>query len=91
MSEEMNYEEEVVITLQLDNGDEIECTVLSMFECESRNYVALLFPEDENNELEISLFRCNILEGDIVDIENIETDEEFEKVNEAFDILISEN
>lgn len=88
--EELNNEEEVVITLTLENGEEIECTVLAMFDCEGQNYVAFLFPEaDENNELEISLYRCNMLENDIIDIQDIETDEEFEKANEAFDALMS--
>lgn len=89
--EENNYdEEEVVITLTLENGEEIECTVLAMFDCEGQNYVALLFPEeDENKDLEISLYRCNIGD-DNVDIQDIETDEEFEKANEAFDALMSE-
>lgn len=87
-----NNEEEVIITLTLENGDKIECTVIAMFDCDDQKYVALLFPADESSdeEVEICLYKCNASENDEFNIENIETDEEFEKVNAVFDSLMAE-
>lgn len=42
-NEEMDLEqEEMTVTLTLDDGSEVECVVLTIFEAGNRDYIALL-------------------------------------------------
>ena len=42
-NEEMDLEqEEMTVTLTLDDGSEVECVVLTIFEAGDRDYIALL-------------------------------------------------
>ena len=44
-NEEMDLEqEEMTVTLTLDDGSEVECVVLTIFEAGDRDYIALLPP-----------------------------------------------
>ena len=36
----MNENEAITVTLTLENDEELECTVLSIFEAEEREYIA---------------------------------------------------
>lgn len=82
-------EDEIIIVLTLDDGSDLECKVLTIFEAESKNYIALL-PTHTNEEVEVLLFRYKDLGDDEISIENIETDEEFDKALYEFDKLIKE-
>ena len=73
----MNENEAITVTLTLENDEELECAVLSIFEAEEREYIALL-PLDENGE------------DAEPDLENIEDDQEFERVSNAFNELMEE-
>lgn len=76
--DEMDYE---MISLTLDDGKEMECLVLGVFELEEREYIALVHPETE----QVLLYRyCESEDGEEFELENIEDDEEFEKVSEVF-------
>lgn len=84
-------EEEIIITLTLEDGEELECKVITAFESNNRNYIALMPNGNrEEDEVEVLLFRYNELLEDEIEIENIETDEEFEIALKAFDQLILE-
>lgn len=84
--------EDGFVTLSLDDGSTMECAVLTIFEVECQDYIALL-PIDENGnneEGEVFLYRFfEPAEGEI-DLQNIESDEEFEKVSDRFDELLDE-
>ena len=86
-------EEEIIITLTLDNGNELECKVITVFEVNNKNYIALLpgNAEDDEEEGEVLLFRYKELEDDEISIENIDTDEEFDIALQEFDKLIKED
>ena len=45
----MNENEAITVTLTLENDEELEWAVLSIFEAEEREYIALL-PLDENGD-----------------------------------------
>ena len=78
-----------VITLELDDGSSVVCEVLAIFEAGEYEYTALL-PEKEEPDGEVLIYRCSEdAEGGLV-LENIETDEEFAIVAEAFDKLQDE-
>lgn len=72
------------ITLTLDDDSEIVCINLGTFEVGNNVYIALL-PEDADEDSEVFVYRYNEGEGDDFSLENIEDDEEFEAVSEAFD------
>ena len=89
----MNENEAITVTLTLENDAELECAVLSIFEAEEREYIALL-PLDENGDNDdgqVFLYRF-IDNGEDAepDLENIEDDQEFERVSNAFNELMEE-
>ena len=45
-------QEEVTVTLTLDDGSQLECVVLTIFDAGKREYIALLPMEDEEAEEE---------------------------------------
>ncbi len=74
------------ITLTLDDGSEIECHVLGIFEVEDVEYIALLPIGEE----EVFLYRYEEDEEGM-ELINIEDDEEFEIVAEAFYALFGDD
>ena len=85
----MNENEAITVTLTLENDEELECAVLSIFEAEEREYIALL-PLDgrEAEDGEVYLYRyVEDINGN-PDLENIDSDEEYEIVADAFDELL---
>ena len=80
-------------TLSLDDGSEVECAILTIFELEEQNYIALLpLDEDgnENEEGEVFIYRYFEDEEGNPSLENIEDDEEYEAVADRFDELLDE-
>lgn len=81
------------VTLSLDDGSEVECAILTIFELEEQNYIALLpLDEDgnENEEGEVFIYRYFEDEEGNPSLENIEDDEEYEAVADRFDELLDE-
>ena len=84
-------QEEMTVTLTLDDGSELECIVLTIFEAGGRDYIALLPTEGaESEEGEVYLYRYSETEGSEPVLENIEDDDEYEIVADAFDELLDE-
>lgn len=83
---------EDTITLFLDDGREMECHILTIFEADGQDYIALL-PLDpayaENGE--VFLYRYSEDEDHEPVLENIVDDEEYEIVDEAFDEWLDAN
>ena len=80
--------EETTVTITLEDDSTIDCVVLTIFEADDREYIAVM-PEDENNE-NVYLYRYCELEDGQPELTNIETDEEYEIVSDAFDELLDE-
>ena len=73
--------EEQMMTLTLEDGAEMKCSVLGVFEVEDKEYIALLPVGDD----EVLLYQYLETEGEEgFELLNIESDEEFEAVEEAF-------
>jgi len=72
------------VTLTLENGQEMECPIIDIFTIEKQDYIALLHPVDQT----ALLYRFHDYEDGTIEIDSIESDEEFDKVaeymNEAF-------
>ena len=81
--------EDMTVTLTLDDGTDLECVVLTIFEAGDKEYIALL-PLDgmEAEEGEVYLYRYTEDENGNPDLENILSDEEYEVVADAFDELL---
>ena len=83
----MNENESLTVTLTLHNDEELECAVLTIFESDAREYIALLPLNDdgENEDGQIYLYRLiDNGEEEEPGLENILEDEEFDRVSEAF-------
>ena len=89
MNKDAANDEEMTVTLTLDDGTDLECVVLTIFEAADREYIALL-PLDGNEaeDGEVYLYRYTEDANGNPDIQNIESDEEYEIVADAFDELL---
>ena len=74
-----NEDEELFVTITLEDDSEIECEVLTIFEVEEQDYIALLHDNGEEDG-EIFIYRYFEDEDGEPGLDNIETQEEFESV-----------
>ena len=92
MSKENNIPEEVMtVTLTLDDDSVVECEVITIYEANGKDYIALL-PLNENGESEsgdVYLYRYTEEDGE-PNLENIEDDDEYEIAADAFDEWMDE-
>lgn len=90
--EEMDMEqEEMTVTLTLDDGSECECVILTIFEAGERDYIALLPIEgEEAEEGEVYLYRYSEDSEGNPSLDNIEDDDEYEMVADAFDEFLDD-
>ena len=76
-------EDNLVVSLPLEDGTELDCDVILIFELEGQDYVAL-YPCDGEPD-EVYLYRYTEKDNGEPVLENIESDEEYETVADAFD------
>ena len=77
--------EDLTVTLTLDDDTELECAVITIFEADGHDYIALLPLEGEDFEDgSVYLYRYTEVDGE-PELQNIETDEEYDIVSDAFD------
>ena len=90
MAKEFN-DDEMFVTLTLDYDTEVECIVITIFEANEKDYIALLPIEEENeDEGEVFLYRYSEdAEGNPI-LDNIESDDEYEVVADRFDEWLDE-
>ena len=87
----LNEEEEMTVTLTLDDDTEVECVVLTIFTAGERDYIALLPMEGEDSEEgEVYLYRYSETEDGTPVLDNIEDDDEYEIVADAFDEMLDD-
>ena len=79
--------QEMFVTVYLDDGTTLECQIVTIFEVDEQNYIALA-PEDDDEE--IIFYRYYEDEEGNPSLENIETDDEFESVIDAFDEILDD-
>ena len=89
MSEENIKPEKDTVTLTLDDDTEVECEIVSIFPVGEKEYIALLPLEgDESEDDEVFIYRYTESEDGEPNLENIEDDDEYEAVADAFDELL---
>lgn len=88
---ELSENEELFVTLELDDDTELECQVIMIFEVNDRDYIALLPTEGEEYENgEVYLYRYEEDADGEPSLDNIESEEEYEMVADAFDEILDE-
>ena len=83
---------EDMITLYLDNDQEVECDILAIFPIKEQFYIALMpqTPVEGYEEGEYFLYRYSS-NGDEATLSDIETDSEWEAVEDKFEELLDED
>ena len=77
------------LEVPLDDGTEVTFEVIMVFEVEGREYIALTPATEEGveeDEVEVTMFRYDSGKDEDM-LEDIETEEELEKVYDAFDAI----
>lgn len=92
MSKEETFDEEndVVVTLTLDDDSEVDCEILTIYTVNDQDYIALLPPAGNGFEEGEALLYRYFEENDEPRIENIESEEEYEIAADAFDEWLDE-
>jgi uncharacterized protein YrzB (UPF0473 family) len=79
----------LTVTLILDNDVELECAVLQIFSAGDKEYIAVQPIEMVNKpEGDVYIYRYHIDENGAPNLENIESDEEFDMALDAFDEML---
>ena len=98
MSDNKNNEmldDDVCVTLSLDDGTEIECEILTIFDLGEQSYIVLEPAETANDpdaeEAELFIYRYYEDEDGNYSLGNIEDDEEYEAVSDRLDELMDES
>ena len=86
MNNELQMEEDI-ITLTLDDDTDLQCYVIGIFPAGEYEYIAL-DPVDNDEYQEALVYRYSETEDGEMVLENIEDDEEYEIVTDAFDELL---
>ena len=90
--EECTCNEGLTVTLTLDNDEEVECAVLTIYSVGDKEYIALLpLNEDgESDDGDVYLYRYTETADGEPDLDIIEDDDEYEAAADAFDEWLDE-
>lgn len=80
--EEVEEGETDFITLEFDDGVEVECEIMGVFDCEGKEYIALI-PGDGTDD--VYLYGYKEVGEDEFELVDIDDDKEFEKVAGEFE------
>ena len=75
------------ITLEFDDGKEVECEVMGVFDFEGKEYIALI-PDDGTDD--VYIYGYKETGDDEFELVDIEDDDEFDRVVAEFDKIMAE-
>jgi uncharacterized protein YrzB (UPF0473 family) len=81
-----DHEHHQIIAIEFDDGTELDCPVLDVFEVNGQEYIALIHPVEET----ALLYRFFDNEDGTLDLTSIEDDAEYEVVSETFMSLLED-
>ena len=86
MGKKEDIDDEMYVDLELEDG-KVTCSIVTIFECEGRDYIALLPLDDnmENTDGEVWIYRHKEDKDGNPSCEYIDDEEEYEKASDAFD------
>lgn len=88
-----NEDTDILVTLDLDDGSQVECEILTIFTVGEQDYIALLPLDDKgeaNEDGEVYIYRYEEDEEGNPILDNIQDDDEYEAVSDRFDELLDE-
>ncbi len=80
-------ENENIITLNFDDGKEVECEIIGIFDVEDKEYIAVA-PNDESDD--VYIYKYIEINDEEFELDDITDDEEFEKAAAEFDRLMEQ-
>ena len=83
----VEIEEADVITLEFDDGAEVECEIMGVFDYKGKEYIALI-PDDGTDD--VYIYGYKEVGDDEFELVDIEDDAEFEAVVAEFDKIMME-
>lgn len=91
--QQQNDETDIRVTLDLDDGSQVECEILTIFALGEQDYIALLpltGDGEPNEEGEVYIYRYFEDEEGNPSLDNIQDDDEYEAVSDRFDEWLDE-
>ena len=85
--EEEVQDEPEYITLEFEDGAEIECEIMGIFDVDGKEYIALI-PDDDTDD--VYLYGYKEVSDEEFELIDIEDDAEFEKVAAEFEKITAE-
>ena len=76
-----------IITLEFDDGLEVECEIMGIFDVDDKEYIALI-PDDDTDD--VYLYGYKEVSEEEFELIDIEDDAEFDKVAAEFERLTAE-
>lgn len=83
----VEMEEADFLTLEFDDGAEIECEIMGVFDFNGKEYIALI-PDDDSDD--VYIYGYKEVGEDEFELVDIEDDAEFEAVVAEFDKIMEE-
>ena len=80
-------DEDLYITLEFEDGAEVEAEIMGTFDVDGKEYIALL-PDDGSDD--IYLYGYKEVGDDEFELVDIEDDDEYEKVVKEFEKIVDE-
>ena len=89
MAENKNnpQDEADIITLEFDDGVELECEIMGVFDCDGKDYIALI-PLDDSDD--VYIYGYNEVGDDEFELVDIEDENLFEHVVQEFEAIMAE-
>lgn len=88
-------DDDVVVTLDMDDGSEVTCEILTIFDLDEQDYIVLLPIEQDGkawgDDDTVYIYRYFEDEEGTPSLDNIQSDEEYERVAKRFDELLEED
>ena len=91
LEEEFEDSEDLVLTLEMEDGSEEDCIVLTIFPMDDKQYIALV-PVDQADSEDSDIYLYGYTEDEDGNpiLSDIEDDDEFEAVCDRFDEVLDE-
>jgi uncharacterized protein YrzB (UPF0473 family) len=86
-------DDDVVVTINMDDSSEVTCEILTIFDVGDQDYIALLPLQEDGKPVSgdtVYIYRYFEDENGTPSLDNIQSDEEYEAVEERFDELLDE-